>query len=128
MYEILNDILDRVRQILYKDYSHETRDFKRGYRYCTTMYAIGLERASEELKRANIRYNQSQQIKELERELRDVMYKLKHLQENPPKTKFEDDERFIHIIASIAKDYSKRLMSSRKEERERITEIFKRYI
>ena len=128
MYEILNDILDRVRQILYKDYSHETSDFKRGYRYCATMYSIGLEKASEELKRANIRYNQSQQIKELERELRDVKYKLKHLQENPPKTKFEDDKRFTHIIESIAKDYSKRLSSSRKEERERIKEIFKRYI
>src|SRR5699024_8625561 len=126
MYEILNDILNRVRQILHKDYSHETRDFKRGYRYCTTMYAIGLEKASEELKRASIRYNQSQQIKGWVSELSDVKYKLKHPQESPPKTKFEDDERFIHIIASIGKDYSKRLMSTKKEERERITEIFKR--
>lgn len=128
MYEILNDILERVRTILYKDYSHETRDFKRGYRYCSTLYSIGLEKATEELKRANIRYNQAQRIKDLEKELSDVKYKLKHLQENPKKVKFEDDERFTHIIASIAKDYSKRLISIKKEERERITEIFKRYI
>ena len=128
MYEILNDITERVRRVLSKDYSHETGDFKRGFRYCQTLFSIGIDKSAEDLKRANTRYNQGQRIKELERELRDVKYKLKHLQENPSKTKFEDDERFTHIIASIAKDYSKRLMSSRKEERERITEIFKRYI
>src|SRR5690625_5228671 len=128
MYEILNDISERVRRVLSKDYSHETGDFKRGFRYCQALFSIGIDRSAGELKRANTRYNQGQRIKELEREIGVVKYKLNYLKENHPKTDLENDERIINIILSLAKSNHKRFGADRKEERELITEIFERYI
>ena len=131
MYEILNNITERVRRVLSKDYSHETGDFKRGFRYCSTLYSIGIDRSAGELKRANIRYNQGQRIKELEREVDNLSYKLKRMEEmwvNRPSHIDLEDDRMIHSINSIAKYISKRFEVNKKEEREVIKDIFKRYV
>lgn len=116
---MVKEIKERVLLVFRKHYSDKSKEFKRGFICCNVLYNIAFEKHFSKIIEIENKVNLHQRIKTLEKELSKKNNIIKKLEKDSKESKeiINDIKRRVRkAIYSLAKHYSYRLISSRKDE------------